>query len=188
MTGGKVGVAYTVTVGVAGNQGPRSGLLAAAFTATYANPSGGTTATAVVSEVGTTAQYRFTIPGSFSTTHGIGNYSWGVELNASSPKQRDFESDFVKFSTQQIDDISSSVDVKRILGLSQDNYMLDETEYDSAGLLKKGRIRVFANAADLGVATEDAPNGDDSEIARYRIVTVAVTPGKADDYRVAREL
>ena len=83
---------------------------------------------------------------------------------------------------------ASATDAIRILGLSQDNYMLDEQSYDAKGLLEKGRIRIFANAVALADASAGAADNTDSEIQRYNITVVATTPGEATDYRVEREL
>jgi hypothetical protein len=78
--------------------------------------------------------------------------------------------------------------IARILGLVQNNFMLDEQTYDSKGLLLTGRIRVFADPTALGSATAGAADDADSEIARYNITVVAATAGEATDYRVAQEL
>ncbi len=79
-------------------------------------------------------------------------------------------------------------DIARILGLAQDNYMLDNTSYDANGLLLTGRVRVFASAVALAAATDGAADGADSEIARYSVTTIAAVSGQADDYRFEREL
>lgn len=84
---------------------------------------------------------------------------------------------------------ASAAVITRILGLVQDNFMLDEQTYDSKGLLLTGRIRTFASAAALGLASALAADDADSEIARYNIITdPPAIPGEATDYRVFREL
>ncbi len=83
---------------------------------------------------------------------------------------------------------AAQIDITRILGLSQDNYMLDNTTYDIAGLLLTGRVRVFASAVALAAASDGAADGADSEIARYSVTVIAAIAGQADDYRFEREL
>ena len=91
-----------------------------------------------------------------------------------------------------VDQVSAAVDAStvliRILGLVQDNFMLDEQTYDAENLLLTGRIRVFASAGALAAATRDAADGTDSEIARYNVTVGSAVAGQANDYRVAREL
>jgi hypothetical protein len=73
-----------------------------------------------------------------------------------------------------------------ILGLVQQNYILDLTSYNAVGLLTAGRIRIFDTAANLPVT------GGGSEttglLATYNITTVAKV-GAADEvdyYRVVK--
>jgi hypothetical protein len=84
---------------------------------------------------------------------------------------------------------AKNADMVRVLGLTQDNFMLDEQTYDSEGLLLTGRVRIFASAGALAAASAGNADNADGEIARYNIgPVVAATPGRPTDFRVAREL
>lgn len=77
---GTVGSAYVVTFAVRNGDGtPRTGLVAGNFTVTVRNPGDTASDTPSVSEVGG-GQYRFSISGAFTTTHGSGEYGWTIEL------------------------------------------------------------------------------------------------------------
>lgn len=71
-------------------------------------------------------------------------------------------------------------DVKKVLGLTQENYYLDETVYTTHNeikLLTSGRIRLYSNAASVGTA--------DDVIATYTI-TASWTNDELDDYKVVK--
>ena len=68
-------------------------------------------------------------------------------------------------------------------GLSQCNYILDNTTYDGAGMLTAGRIRVFPDAVTAAAAT-DGGTGE-GEIASFTIATTG-TSGLAAFYRVVQ--
>ena len=58
-----------------------------------------------------------------------------------------------------------------ILGLVQHNFFLDETTYNSAGLMVSGRIRIFPSKALTDAAT-DGGTGE-GELATFQATSVA---------------
>jgi hypothetical protein len=68
-------------------------------------------------------------------------------------------------------------------GLSQANFVLDNTAYDASGLLTTGRIRVFPDAATATAATDGGVG--EGEVALFN-VTASGTAGLADFYRVVQ--
>jgi hypothetical protein len=84
-----------------------------------------------------------------------------------------------------IDDIKNMFDtnttILRNLGLSQENYYLDQTvyiSYQGAKLLTGGRIRVYSDAVSVGT--------DSNVIATY-IITASWTDDKLQTYKVVKQ-
>lgn len=86
------------------------------------------------------------------------------------------------------DDTPSRGVLAVILGLVQSNFFLDQTIYNSQGLLTAGRIRIFPGKAETDAAT-DGGTGE-GELAEFKITTEPeATPldGLAKTYRVTKE-
>ena len=62
-------------------------------------------------------------------------------------------------------------DVTLILGLVQNNFVLDRTTYNTAGLMVSGRIRIFSTAAAAAAATDNGTG--EGELAAFNITSVA---------------
>lgn len=81
---------------------------------------------------------------------------------------------------------------QRLIGFAgQDNVMLDGgpnaadplvPEYDSAGLMLEGRMRVFDTAANRALATPGNVAVETGELFRQHISATSTTPGRADSY------
>jgi len=69
--------------------------------------------------------------------------------------------------------------IKRILGLTQENFRIDEQIYDSANRLLNARIRIFENADDM--------NDFDKAIAVYKVSARYDANGRCIEYKVERE-
>jgi len=88
------------------------------------------------------------------------------------------KSDDVQVYTSDIGRIAS--ELSKVLGLTQENYYLDNTvytEYQGAQLLTSGRVRIYSNAADVGT--------DNNVIETYQI-TSTWTGYKLDTYKVVK--
>lgn len=72
---------------------------------------------------------------------------------------------------------SISVVLTRILGLTQENFYIDNTTYDPANNLIASRIRIYSNAASVGTAN--------NVIATYNM-TASYTDNKIDSYSVIK--
>lgn len=70
--------------------------------------------------------------------------------------------------------------IERILGLTQENYYLDETTYGLACNLTSARIRIYSEPTSVGT--------DSDVIATYRITATYDDNGNLIDYKVVREL
>lgn len=70
-------------------------------------------------------------------------------------------------------------------GLAQCNYVLDQTTFDSAGMLTAGRIRIFSNAAGASSATQGGSG--QGEIASFLITASGATPGQLQLYKVIQQ-
>lgn len=70
-----------------------------------------------------------------------------------------------------------SFDVRRILGLVQENFHFDQQIYDGAGNLTSGRLRIYSDAASVGTSS--------NIIATY-LITATYTSNLLDDYKVVR--
>jgi hypothetical protein len=87
------------------------------------------------------------------------------------------------FNDTYTEDLQIGVDADnlvRALGLSQENYYLDNTvytEYQGAQLLTSGRVRIYSNAADVGT--------DNNVIETYQI-TSTWAGHKLDTYKVVK--
>ena len=88
------------------------------------------------------------------------------------------KSDDIQVYTSDIGRIAS--ELSKVLGLTQENYYLDNTvyvEHQGAQLLTSGRIRIYSNAADVGT--------DNNVIETYQI-TSTWTGHKLDTYKVVK--
>lgn len=70
-------------------------------------------------------------------------------------------------------------------GLAQCNYVLDQTSFDSAGMLTAARIRIFANAAAASSATQGGSG--EGEVAAFLITASGATPGQLQLYKVVQQ-
>jgi len=69
--------------------------------------------------------------------------------------------------------------IKRVLGLVQENFKIEEQVYDAKGRLLNARIRIFENAGDMG--------DNNRAIAVYRVEASYDSNGNCISYRVVRE-
>lgn len=60
--------------------------------------------------------------------------------------------------------------LRRIVALQKENYVIDHLEYNSIGLMTRGRIRLFLNRDTALLATKDGQN--EGEFASYTFTTV----------------
>jgi hypothetical protein len=70
-------------------------------------------------------------------------------------------------------------------GLSQCNFVLDETAFDSAGMMTSGRIRIFPDAATAAAATQGGVG--QGEIAEFLISASGATPGQLQLYKAVQQ-
>ena len=77
--------------------------------------------------------------------------------------------------------------MRRIVALQKENYLIDQTAYNTPGLLTSGRIRLFNSKAEVDAAT-DGGSGE-GEFATYQFTTTSKTgqPERADVIRSTRE-
>ena len=89
------------------------------------------------------------------------------------------KSDDVQVYTSDISRIAS--ELGRVLGLTQENYYLDNTiytEYQGAQLLTSGRIRIYSNDADVGTDNsvidtyQVTSTWDGNELSTYKVIKV----------------
>jgi hypothetical protein len=76
----------------------------------------------------------------------------------------------------------------RLLGLTNENAMIDNITWGSNNLIVLGRVRVFADAAALAAAVPGHANGADSELYRYSISCVDIGSGQYSSYKLSRQL
>ncbi len=63
--------------------------------------------------------------------------------------------------------------VKRVLGLSKENFVIDDTEFNANNQQTSCRVRIFESADDVELATEGGSSPPDPEpIASYRMDTI----------------
>lgn len=89
------------------------------------------------------------------------------------------KSDDIQVYTSDISRIAG--ELSRVLGLTQENYYLDNTvytEYQGAQLLISGRIRIYSNDVDVGT--------DNNVIDAYQIISTW-TGHKLDTYKVVKQ-
>lgn len=77
-------------------------------------------------------------------------------------------------------------DTASIAGLLHKNSMLDQTTYDSSGILTSGRIRCWNDPSAIP-ALPGGADGADGETQRYRI-TATVSGGRLTSYKIVQEL
>lgn len=76
----------------------------------------------------------------------------------------------------------------RIIGLLQDNSMIDNITFGSNNIITLARVRVFADAAALASAVPGHANGADGEIYRYTITAVDAGSGQFTSFNKSRSL
>ncbi|MHA1231965.1 MAG: hypothetical protein ACTSPQ_15100 [Candidatus Helarchaeota archaeon] len=70
---------------------------------------------------------------------------------------------------------SIAFDVSKILGLTQENYLLDELEYDSNGNLISGRIRIYSDSLSIGTSQNVistyhiSADWNDKQLTNYKV-------------------
>jgi hypothetical protein len=79
-------------------------------------------------------------------------------------------------NTYDIDTIG--VDIKRLLGLSQENYYLDQVVWNTFKQMTSGRIRVYTDSASVG--------SDINVLDTYNITATYDSASKLVDYKVSR--
>lgn len=70
-------------------------------------------------------------------------------------------------------------------GLSQCNYVLDQTSFGGDGMMIEGRIRIFADAAGASAATQGGSG--QGEIASFSVSASGSTPGQLQLYKVVQQ-
>lgn len=70
-------------------------------------------------------------------------------------------------------------------GLSQCNYVLDQTTFDGDGMMTGGRIRIFADAAGANSATQGGSG--QGEVAAFLVSASGSTPGQLQLYKVVQQ-
>lgn len=70
-------------------------------------------------------------------------------------------------------------------GLSQANFVLDNTSFDAAGMMTSGRIRLFPDAATAGAATQGGSG--QGEFATFLVSASGSTPGQLQLYKVVKQ-
>lgn len=73
---------------------------------------------------------------------------------------------------------SVSDDIKRILGLSQENYYIDNVVFESSRL-KSARLRIYSNGSNVGT--------DNDVIATYNVTATYDANGNIETYKVVKE-
>jgi hypothetical protein len=144
---GVVGTAYVVTFAVRnGNGTPRTGLVAGDFTVTVRNPGDTASNAPAVSEVGG-GQYRFSIPGAFTTTHGAGEYGWTVELTTA---PTDLIGGLTEFYVAGLDDLAQPGDAMDLV--------TDAVDADAVATSGANEIRdtILSDATPFAGANVDA--------------------------------
>jgi len=150
----------------------RSGLLAAAFTATVFKDSVATAISVTITEIGTTGEYKTSFTPAtvgfyelqvlidFNKEIRFANYQVVPELtNPVSIEARDTVLD-IKTSTDDIE-----VQLTAVLGLLHQNSMIDNYTFDANDQLLSARVRVFANAASV----PSTPGGSETSILEFAV-------------------
>jgi hypothetical protein len=172
---GVVGTGYVVTFAARnGNGTPRTGLVAGDFTVTVRNPGDTASNNPAVSEVGG-GMYRFTIPGAFTTTHGVGEYGYTIDLTTA---PRDIAGGFVEFFDAGFDDIAFDVWEEILTGATHN-------VATSAGrrlreLAEFGQLT--AGTAQAGAATTITLDAGESAIDDfYRFALIGINGGTGEN-------
>ncbi len=83
----------------------------------------------------------------------------------------------VQVFTSDFDSITTLV--TRILGLTQENFSVDNTTHDALKNLLTSRVRIYSNAADVGTAN--------NVIATYNMTATYDTEGQMQSYKVVKQ-
>jgi hypothetical protein len=70
-------------------------------------------------------------------------------------------------------------------GLAQSNFVLDNTAFDSGGMMTSGRIRIFPDDVTAAAATQGGSG--QGEIAEYAVSASGATPGQLQLYKVVKQ-
>jgi len=120
-----------------------------------------------MTEVGTSGIYQVSV-----TLNEVGQYR--VEYITPTKYENVIEEIFVVEA--DLSEIHTLV--KRILGLSQENFRIFNPQYNAKNELTSGKIRIYNSAADC--------NADISPIAEYQITTVYEAGKRVSGYRVTK--
>jgi hypothetical protein len=88
------------------------------------------------------------------------------------------------FPGSEVDDYGNAM--RLALGLLQNNFVLDETEYNTAGLLTSARIRIFAGANDAQMATDGGIGEGELAVFEVRADGKTGAAGRTKIYRTYR--
>ena len=89
----------------------------------------------------------------------------------------------IKIYANDIDTVSTSIDslialASRTLGLTQENFYIDTTSYDSNGMLTEARIRTYTNESSVGT--------NSNILARYDVTATYDSEGRMETYMVKK--
>ena len=131
-----------------------------------------TTPKQVLTEVGTTGEYKL------NTANHVNGFDTSKITNATANDAyivkvfQDGGQDAANLPVTAELKVGHHVDdITLVLGLVQNNFFLDSTTYNSAGLLTAGRIRIFATKT-LADAATDGGSGE-GELAAFAITATA---------------
>ena len=124
----------------------------------------------VISEIGSIGEYSISF-----TPDDIG--FWLLEVSVSYNNSIHYsEYDVVLSDNSELYNL-----VKRVLGLSKENFVIDKTEFNSNNQQTSCRIRIFENADDVELSTEGGSSPPDPEpIASYIMNTIWDSINKID--------
>jgi len=130
-----------------------------------------------------------------NTAQSIKSQTDKMQFTADNDIKATLDGEVVSLSTDtetQIDNIENNTNeikqtlnnevvtpLQRILGLSQENYILQPIEYNGSGQLTKGRIKIYQNSTDC--------SNEENEIASYYIEVEYLGDGRLSKYKVTKE-
>jgi len=146
-----------------------SGLVNGDFTSDLFTPSGASSPiTVTISELGSGNYRAIFTPNTVGTwyliVHHTNYFPWGKAGNI-----QVFANDFDTIGDMLI----------RALGLMQENYYIDETEFNALNLMTHSRVRIYNNSVNVGSGT--------GVIATYLMDATYEVGGKLIDYQVVKQ-
>ena len=120
-----------------------------------------------MNEIGTSGVYQLSV-----TFSEVGQYR--VEYITPISYENSIDTIFVKEA--DFDDLDTQI--KRILGLSQENYRIFNTSYDARNNLLSGLIKIYSSASDVDT--------DTNPIAQYQINAVFNRRNRMTSYKVKK--